>query len=498
MSKGGKGGSSGGQSVNPMQLAQAQTQSNVATAGTQASLNNINTYSPYGSSTYQPFVDPTTGQTRYSLTQALDPASQNLFQSQTGLAQNLVNQAGGVAGQGIGLQGEGANVIGAGVGALGQINPSLAPYLAGAASPVSLTPGSFQTNVTGGAGGQPIPQVQTGVTGAGQGVQGAVGPAGPIQTSLSPEDFGTQIKQAQDAAYQSQTQYLDPQFNQQEETLKQNLADQGISEGSDAYTRATGDFNRQKQMAYQSAQNSAVAAGNQQQQALFSQQLQSGQFANTAQAQNYVQQLQDAGFINAAQAQTFGQQIQSGQFANQAQQQVFGQGTSLADLYNQAVLGAAGTTNQAAQLGLQRAQAEQQTPVNTLAQLLQSGGNVYGQGLTGMQSVLPFVNAASTWPISIPTMGGTPATVAPTNYAGVTQAATGQNQLANTMGYQSLNSMLGGANTLANMFTGGSSGIGGLFGAGGLGSLFSGGAAASAVPDLATLPGALTGLMAAF
>ena len=65
MSKGGKGANQAQQSVNPMQLASAQTQSNVSTAQTQAALNNINTYSPYGSSVYTPSVDPTTGQTTY-------------------------------------------------------------------------------------------------------------------------------------------------------------------------------------------------------------------------------------------------------------------------------------------------------------------------------------------------------------------------------------------------------------------------------------------------
>src|SRR6516164_5530811 len=189
---------------------------------------------------------------------------------------------------------------------------------------MTLTPGSFQTNVTTGAGGQPIPQTQTSVSGAGQGIATSVAPAGPIQMNLSPEDFGSQIKQAQDAAYQAQTQYLDPQFNQQEESLRQRLADQGIEEGSDAYSRAMLDFNNQKQQAYQSAQEGAVAAGNQLQQQLFTQQLQSGQFANSSEAQQYVQNLQDAGFINEAQAQNFNQQIQAGTFANQAAQQVFG------------------------------------------------------------------------------------------------------------------------------------------------------------------------------
>ena len=605
MSKGGKGGATKAQTVDPNALAAAQTQSNITTAQSQAALNNANTYSPYGASTWQSYVDPTTGQTRYNLTQQLDPWAQGLMGNQANLATYLSGAGPDVAGSGYGLTQYAKDMLGQGIGAYGAISPNLGAYLSGAASPVSLTPGDFRTNVTTGAAGQAVPQVQTGVptfpvqntvmtgpggqplgqvqagfttgaagqavpqvqtgvttgaggqaipgvqtsvAGAGQGMQGAVGPTGPIQTNLSPQDFGQQIKQAQDAAYQAQTQYLDPQFNQQEESLRQRLADQGIQEGSDAYSRAMGDFNRSKTMAYQQAQDSAVEHGNALQQQLFGQQLQSGQFANAAQAQQYVQQLQDAGFINQAQAQAFGQQIQAGQFANvaqgqvfgqgvtaaqlanqaqqqiygqgltstqlanQAQQQLFGQGLSLADLYNQAaqqqfgqnlaagqfanaaqqqifgqgvglanlynqaVLGAAGVTNQAAGLGLQRAVAEQQAPIAATQALLSGAQGLYGTGLSAMGEVAPWTNAAPTWPLSIPTYGGQSTTVAPTNMAQTQQAATNANQLANTIAQRNL----AGLGTLGNIGSQalfgqnllGSGGLigsgGGLFGAGGL------------------------------
>ena len=473
MSKGGKGASQAQQPVNPIQLAAAQTQSNVSTAQTQAALNNINTYSPYGSSAYTPSVDPTTGQTTYSLAQSLAPWGQALMGAQGNLAQYLASAGPTVANFGANLQGLGSNFLTAG---LNLVSPTISPTLdlSGVPSPVSLTPGSFTTNVTTGAGGQPIPQTQTSVSGAGQGIATSVAPAGPIQMNLSPEDFGSQIKQTQDAAYQAQTQYLDPQFNQQEESLRQRLADQGIEEGSDAYSRAMLDFNNQKQQAYQSAQEGAVAAGNQLQQQLFTQQLQSGQFANSSEAQQYVQNLQDAGFINEAQAQNFNQQIQAGSFTNQAAQQVFGQGLSLADLYNQAVLGAAGTTNQAAQLGLARTQAAQQAPLTALQAITGAGTGVYNSALGSMDAVAPWVNLAPTWPISIPTMGGTPTTVQPTQYGPLTQAATGANVAGYNMGQQNLSNLLGLTNVGSQVLTGQS--LSGLFGSGGLlGSMFGGG-----------------------
>lgn len=87
MSKG--GGSKSTPTVDPTQLAQAQTQSNVQTAQTQAALNNANTTSPFGTSTWQPYTDPTTGQTRYNLSQQLSPELQQLYGTQANLSQLL-------------------------------------------------------------------------------------------------------------------------------------------------------------------------------------------------------------------------------------------------------------------------------------------------------------------------------------------------------------------------------------------------------------------------
>ena len=295
--------------------------------------------------------------------------------------------------------------------------------LSGVAPITQLSPSSFQTNVA----------------------------QGPIQTSVN-SNFPQLVSQAQNAAYQSQTQYLDPQFQQGQSNLKQQLADQGIQEGTPAYSRAMLDFNNQKQQAYQSAQDSAVAAGNQQEQSLF------------------------------------GQSLAGGQFANQAQQQQFGQGVSLADLYNQAVLGAAGQQNTAAQLGLQQRRrgpaADQRA-----AGIARRGSGVTGSGLGSLGAAGQFVNQAPTWPISIPTMGGTPTTVQPTNYAGITQAATGQNTLAN----QALTSNLSGLAGVASPALFGQGGMSNLFGSSGLlGGLFSGGGAADA--GALMLPGTSTAL----
>ena len=411
------GGGGGGQSVDPVALANAQGQANVSSAETQAQLNASNTFSPYGSTVYAPNqIDPTTGKpSSYNITQSLSPALAGLFNTQTGLAQAVASGAMPFAGAAPGMATSGANIIGR-VGGLASTLPSTID-LSAVPNIGPLSPGSFATSVTGGAGGQPIPNAVTSVN----------------------TNFPQLVKQAQDAAYQQQTQYLDPQFNQQEETLRQSLADQGIEEGSPAFSRAMGDFNRQKQMAYGNAQDQAVQAGNEQQRALFA------------------------------------QAIAGGQFTNQAQQQLFGQGMSLADLYNQAVLGAQGANVQAAASNLNRANAAFQAPYTAATGQLGIGTDIFGTGLGSLAGVLPGVTAWPTGPTAIPSLApGTATGVSPTNVVGAAQAATQAQAQRYAQGQQNLSNMLGFGNLASQALTGNS--IGGLFGSGGLlgGGLFSG------------------------
>lgn len=82
-------------------------------------------------------------------------------------------------------------------------------------------------------------------------------------------DFATDAKNAQDAYYKNQTQYLDPQFAQGQEQLDAKLANQGITAGSEAYNNDQNNFARQKQSAYDTAQNNAILQGPQNAQQLF-------------------------------------------------------------------------------------------------------------------------------------------------------------------------------------------------------------------------------------
>lgn len=83
-------------------------------------------------------------------------------------------------------------------------------------------------------------------------------------------DTATDGKAAANAYYKNQTDYLDPQFANQQSDMDAKLANQGINQSSNpaAYQRAEDQFGRDKTFAYNQAQNTAIQQGvNQQQQA---------------------------------------------------------------------------------------------------------------------------------------------------------------------------------------------------------------------------------------
>jgi hypothetical protein len=238
----------------PIQTAQAQTASNVATATNNAALNRVDQYTPYGSSTYQITGTDPNGTPHYAQTVSLSPTEQRLL--------DMAQQGQGVFGQ-------------TALNTLGNIQNTY------------NTPFSY---------GGPNPT-------------GMVANSGNIQTSLGSQNYQDAIKQAQDAAYQGQTQYLDPQFQQGQQALDAKLANQGLSQGDTAYNDAQKNFGLQKQQAYGNAGYQAVQAGNQEQNTLFGQNLSAGQFANTAQNQQFGQNLSAANLQNSASAQNLQQQL---------------------------------------------------------------------------------------------------------------------------------------------------------------------------------------------
>lgn len=68
-------------------------------------------------------------------------------------------------------------------------------------------------------------------------------------------------QQASDAAYQASTRYLDPQFQQQQSDLESQLANQGITRGSEAWNREMANEAMKKEQAYGQARNQAYQQG---------------------------------------------------------------------------------------------------------------------------------------------------------------------------------------------------------------------------------------------
>jgi hypothetical protein len=174
-----------------------------------------------------------------------------------------------------------------------------------------------------------------------------------IQTNLG-LDPTLLNQQATDALYKANTQYLDPQFAQSQAKMESQLANQGITRGSEAYNNAMLNFNNQKQQAYTDARNQAIGQGTAAAQGLFGMGLQGAQFGNTSLGQQFgqnitAQQLANAsagqnnanaqtnmGLTNAALGQQFGQNVTSANFANAAQQQAYNQAQGNAQFQNAA------------------------------------------------------------------------------------------------------------------------------------------------------------------
>ena len=78
------------------------------------------------------------------------------------------------------------------------------------------------------------------------------------RASLSqPQDFGS-VQDIADQSYGMQTQRLDPQWAQNQQSLDAKLADQGIPVGSEAHGNAMREFNQGKNDAYNQARLSSI------------------------------------------------------------------------------------------------------------------------------------------------------------------------------------------------------------------------------------------------
>jgi len=92
-------------------------------------------------------------------------------------------------------------------------------------------------------------------------VQDALNKPFAFSNTQAPLNPGQLQQQAADTAYQSATRYLDPQFARQQSGLESQLANQGITRGSEAWNNATNQFNENKNQAYDQARSQAYTQG---------------------------------------------------------------------------------------------------------------------------------------------------------------------------------------------------------------------------------------------
>ena len=146
---------------------------------------------------------------------------------------------------------------------------------------------------------------------------------GYVQSALDkPLDFsqdqalqapGQIQQQASDAAYKNATQYLDPQFQQSNAQLSNRLANQGITQGSEAYNNAMLNQSNAQQQAYESARQQAYSQG------MIGAQQQYQQGLGTRQQQIAEQQTLQQNPLNMLNATRTGQQMQVANMPNVGQ-----------------------------------------------------------------------------------------------------------------------------------------------------------------------------------
>lgn len=333
--------------------------------------NMINQYTPQGSVVYSQRGTSSSGTPLWSQTVTMSPEQQAAYNKDVAMNARL---------QDVGMQG-----VGYVQSALDKplVSPGQAVGTAGTtqfttnvAAPTLNTQGGNLVGMQRGLE-QPNIALQTG------------GQAGQIQGGVESPELTQQ--RVTEALYQQQANILDPQFARSQARLENQLANQGITRGSEAWNNAMQEANLQKQQAYESARQSAigqgVAAGSQ----MYQNQLAGGQFANQAQQQAYQQSLANAQMQNQARAQQLQEALAKGEFTNQAQAQAYQQelqniqnqnavlaqqfafGQQNAALANQAAnqqyaqqLSNAQLANQALQQNFANAQTLRQEPINIL------------------------------------------------------------------------------------------------------------------------------------
>jgi hypothetical protein len=396
---------------NPLQTAAAQTSTNVQSAVANAYLNNVNQITPQGSLTYNAtgtheWTDPTTGQTyqipTFTSTQTQSPQEQAIYNQNEAARYNLAGMANSQSAKVAGLLSTPFNPTNAPINtqaylqALQKNDPSgygwAQQLMSQGMSADDFVKMHYQT-------AQSVGDLRTdGVISGGNAQNIANLPAartsfdagGPIKTSFDtsglanpnavtssygPQDLGGFTNQVQ----QAMMGQISPQLDIQKRQLQQQLADQGIRYGSDAYNNAFIPFNQQENNAY--LQTVTGATG--QAKTLTDMMAQQAGFQNAAQQQAYNEQQGIGAFANAAQGQQFQQNAAQATFANAGQAQNLAQ--------QQAAFNAAQTQRNQY---MQEQYAQRNQPLNEISALM-SGSQVQSPNwLNAPQSQIPTTDIA--------------------------------------------------------------------------------------------------------
>mgnify|MGYP000075269989 FL=1 len=297
----------------PYVVSDAQTQSNQDTASYNNAITHGNTTTPYGNQTYTPRIDPTTGATVYDQEITVDQSVQDAINAQ--------NQ------QDLALANTGTKMLGSVDRQMGTpLDTSGFMQVGGAPAPQAYQQSLDTSN---------LPELQ-GLSADG------------LPQLYGADDLMGARNQVSDALYRQQSSYLDPQYQNQDQALRTELANKGVAEGSEAWNRMRDEFSRNKSFDYSRARDSAITGSGQE----------LSRLAQIAQA-NRGQLFGERGAIasNAAsnRGQLFGERQAAGDFYNQAAGA--GNATSLQN---------AGFNNNAAAQQLAQAMAIRSQPLNEL------------------------------------------------------------------------------------------------------------------------------------
>ena len=344
-----------------------QGAANVTAAGQTAALSNANEVGPYGSKnvTYAPDAN---GNMQPTVTTTLNADAQRALTSQqktqaglAGIGENLTNQVGSSLSQPFQFNGPDIQTS---LGPQRSINygPSAGMYgLAGggpAANAYGLAEGGPAGDAFGLAGGGPAADFY----GLASGIAGDK--YGNAQRSLDLSNVAKMPVNAGMTGQQAILSRLQPQIQQEQAALTQQLANQGITPGSEAYNNAMRTQGQQANDLYTQAA------------------LQGINLDTAANQQGYGQALSTAGFYNQGLGQDFGQGLAAQQLTNSSIGQNFGQGQSAQRLTNESIGQNFGQA-QAAQ-AMKNASIGQNFGQGQAAQGMQNAsiGQNFGQGVT--------------------------------------------------------------------------------------------------------------------